>query len=101
MSLKSELNRLRKMLADVPADATDGRVTWAQLFFGPVDERVAHWRRHRERCRQIALATPAGRALVAEHQRLGLPPPDDCPADAVEQVIRLIGVPTPPRPASG
>lgn len=91
MSLKAELNRLRRELATLPADGTDGRPAWGDVFDGEPDS-IAH---HLERCRVIALDSHTGRLWREEHLRLGLPPPTDVPDDVCEQLILMGGQPTP------
>lgn len=106
MSLRSELNRLRKALASVPAtgDATTGKPfarfwQWCAGLLKPhdltADER-ADWADHQARCREQVMADSSIALVNEQLARLGRPSLTEPPDDPIAMAIELRRLPSPP-----
>lgn len=105
--LRSELARLKKTLASLPAkgDAARGGKPfrrfwqWCAGLLKPADltpDERADWAIHQARLRERAMAHPIMDVLRGQCARLSLPPPTDpYDPDPIEEVIRLAALPTP------
>lgn len=93
MSLRDDLNKLKRELAAVPPEGeVGGKVTWVELAYGTPERRA----QHAARCREVAMRSPLMDLLREQCVRLGLPPPTDpYEPDPLDEVIRLAAIPTP------